>query len=108
MRLLADECEHAGENGIGGETELLVEHLVGSRCSEVVETEHFAVGTHYATQSGGEAGGEAEGGHTGGEHCLTIVDGLVVEEADRGNRHHAGLDALGGEALGYFNEEGYL
>ena len=83
--LSAEECLDARKNGISGEAEFLVEHLVGSGRSEVVETEHLAVSTYHATECGGETGCETEGGHTGGEDCLTILEGLLVEESDGGD-----------------------
>ena len=80
--LLAEECEHTSLDCGHGEAEFLVKHLVGCRCSEVVETKHFAVGSHDSAECGGQTGCETEGGDSGGENGLTIFEGLVAEDAD--------------------------
>ena len=81
--------------------EFLIEHLVGSRCSEAFETVDGPVVALQGEEGGGEAGGEGECGYSLGQYALAILFALTHEEADGGHRHHAGFDTVFLELLGY-------
>ncbi len=84
-RLSAEEGKHLLAHGGDGEPELLVKHLVGSRCAEVVETEYLSVRTDHRTKRGGQTGGETEDRHAGNKNRPAVFEGLVVEQTYRGN-----------------------
>ena len=69
---------------IGGKAKFLIEHLVGSRCSEVVKAEDGPCGYHTA-QGAGQAGCQAECGNTGRDDGIPVNGILVEEQTDRRN-----------------------
>jgi hypothetical protein len=48
--VLAEEGENLGGDVFGGEAELFIQNLVGSGCTEVVQTEYLAVDTNNAAE----------------------------------------------------------
>ena len=78
---------------LGGEAQLLVEHLVGCREAEALESPYAAgrIGTdEEAAQIDGQTSCETEYLASGRDDALLVVQGLFAEEAFRGYTHHAG------------------
>ncbi len=64
---------------LAGEAELLVEHLVGSREAERLETPDGAVGTYQAFEVDGQTGGETELLRASGQDSLLVLLRLAAE-----------------------------
>ena len=60
--------------------QLLVEHLVGSREAEALQTPYAAVGTYEALEVDGQTGGQTELLLAGGQHALLILLRLRAEQ----------------------------
>ena len=48
--LLREVCLYVGKYGVNSKAEFLVKHLVGGRCTEMVEAEHLAVCSYDTAQ----------------------------------------------------------
>ena len=48
--LLREVCLYVGKYGVNSKAEFLIKHLVGGRCTEMVEAEHLAICSYYTAQ----------------------------------------------------------
>ena len=108
VKALLQEGLHLVVDVLTGESELLVEHLVGSRETEALESPDGTVGTYQAFEVDGQTGGQSELLLACGQHALLVLLRLRAEKSLGGNADHAGLDAVGSQQLGTSLEGGNL
>ena len=78
---LCEQCLDLFVNILSGVAEFLVEHLVGSREAEALETPDATVGTYETLEGDGQTGGHAELLLATWQHALLILLRLAAEES---------------------------
>ena len=97
-----EETEHLLGDVLHGKAELLVEHLIWSGCTKVVEAEHHSITSYHTAERGGEAGCETEYGHTFGNNAQALILVLLLEHADGRHGHHTARHAAGLKLYSHF------